>query len=141
MSANRPRLPELRPASARAFREKAAAWYNARPMTVFCRVVLLPPLLLLAGAAAAAQPGESAAARANHCVGCHDIPGYRSVFPDVYPVPKIIGQSAKYIETALRAYRDGTRNHPSMSGIAAQLSDDDIRDLAEWYANGAGGEK
>ncbi|MGI9298317.1 MAG: c-type cytochrome [Gammaproteobacteria bacterium] len=106
-------------------------------MTVFCRVFLPLLLSLPAGVAAAAQPGESAAAKANHCVGCHNIPGYRSVFPEVYPVPKIIGQSAKYIETALRAYRDGTRTHPSMTGIAAQLSDEDIRVLAEWYAGGA----
>ncbi|MGI9306133.1 MAG: c-type cytochrome [Gammaproteobacteria bacterium] len=83
------------------------------------------------------QPGESAAAKSNHCVGCHNIPGYRSVFPAVYPVPKIIGQSAPYIEAALRAYRDGVRTHPSMSAIAAQLSDEDIKELAEWYAGGA----
>lgn len=104
-----------------------------------CRI--LPLLLSAAGVSAnAEQPGGSAAAKANHCVGCHDIPGYRSVFPDVYPVPKIIGQSAKYIETALKAYRDGTRSHPSMTGIAAQLSDEDITALAEWYANGTDGE-
>lgn len=92
-------------------------------------------------AARAEQPGESAGSKANHCVGCHDIEGYRSVFPVVYPVPKIIGQSAAYIETALRAYRDGTRTHPSMTGIAAQLSDADIKLLAEWYASGRGDEK
>ena len=98
---------------------------------------LLAAFLLAGGAAADSQPGESAAAKSNHCVGCHDIPGYRSVFPKVYPVPKIIGQSAAYIEYALRAYRSGVRKHPSMSGIAAQLSDEDIRVLAEWYSNGA----
>ena len=95
-------------------------------------------LAALAPAANAVQPGDDAAAKANHCVGCHDIPGYRSVFPDVYPVPKIIGQSAPYIEKALRDYRSGVRTHPSMTGIAVQLSDEDIKLLAEWYANGAG---
>ena len=127
-------LPPPRPDAAR--RSPPAAWYNRQKMRIVCRALFLF-LLLPAGAAFAAQPGESAAAKANHCVGCHDIPGYRSVFPDVYPVPKIIGQSAKYIETALRAYRDGTRTHPSMTGIAAQLSDGDIEALAEWYAGGA----
>lgn len=96
--------------------------------------------LALAGAAAAEQPGSSAASKANHCVGCHDIEGYRSVFPDVYPVPKIGGQTKEYIARALRAYRDGTRDHPSMTGIAAQLSDDDINLLSEWYANKGGDE-
>ena len=93
---------------------------------------------MFAPAVNAAQPGNDAAAKANHCVGCHDIPGYRSVFPEVYPVPKIIGQSALYIEKALIDYRSGVRKHPSMTGIAAQLSDEDIKLLAEWYANGAG---
>lgn len=97
--------------------------------------------LLAAAATAAAyadsQPGNSPAAKSNHCVGCHDIPGYRSVFPDVYPVPKIIGQNAAYIENALRDYRSGKRTHPSMSGIAAQLSDQDIKELAQWYSTGA----
>ena len=116
----------------------AAAWYTSLPMMFFRRLVLLP--LLLSAAAFAEQPGDSAAAKANHCVGCHDIPGYRSVFPEVYPVPKIIGQNAAFIETALRAYRDGTRKHPSMTGIAAQLSDEDIKLLADWYAAGGDGE-
>ncbi len=104
---------------------------------VAARCALLSAAVALAGGAAAEQPGESAAAKSNHCVGCHNIPGYRSVFPKVYPVPKIIGQSAPYIESALRAYRSGVRKHPSMSGIAAQLSDEDIKALAEWYAGGA----
>lgn len=124
--------PSPRPVAAR--RRK---WYTLLSMLVLRRLLILP-LLLLSAMADAAQPGDSPAAKANQCIGCHDIPGYRSVFPDVYPVPKIIGQSAEYIETALRAYRGGTRTHPSMNGIAAQLSDDDIKTLAEWYAGGAG---
>lgn len=85
----------------------------------------------------AQQPGESAAAKANHCIGCHQIPGLRSVFPAVYPVPKIIGQSEDYLIAALEAYRAGIREHPSMQAIAAQLSDDDIAELAKFYAGGA----
>jgi cytochrome c553 len=98
----------------------------------FC--LALPLALFFAQPAVAAEPGASPAAKANQCVGCHEIPGYRSVFPAVYPTPKIMGQSAAYIQTALKAYRDGTRDHPSMTGIAATLSDEDIRVLAEYYA-------
>ena len=87
-------------------------------------------------AAVAEQPGRSGAAKANQCIGCHQIPGYKSVFPQVYPVPKIINQSASYIEYSLKAYRSGERTHPSMSSIAAQLSDEDIKLLAEFYAGG-----
>lgn len=90
--------------------------------------------LALCAAAPAQTPGESAAAKANQCVGCHQIPGYRSVFPEVYPVPKIIGQTPEYIQYALEAYRSGARYHPSMNGIAAQLTDEDIRELAQFYS-------
>ena len=101
------------------------------------KYALIVLVLCSSASAQEGQPGASAAAKSNHCVGCHNIPGYRSVFPDVYPVPKIIGQSTLYIETVLRAYRSGVRKHPSMNGIAAQLSDDDIKELAKWYAEGA----
>ena len=68
------------------------------------------------------------------CVGCHGIPGYKATFPEVYLVPMIGGQSAKYIESALNAYKKGDRKHPSMRGIAAGLSDQDIADVAAYYA-------
>lgn len=109
-------------------------------MKIFLRFAAIGAACAVTGAVAAepaGQPGKSAVAKAAHCVGCHDIPGYRSVYPEVYPVPKIIGQSAAYLEKALRAYRDGTRKHPSMTGIAAQLSDEDIKILAAHYASGA----
>ena len=69
------------------------------------------------------------------CIGCHGIPDYKTAFPVVYRVPKIAGQSAKYLEAALQAYRSGERSHPSMKGIAMSLSDQDIADLAAYYAN------
>jgi cytochrome c553 len=68
------------------------------------------------------------------CIGCHGIPGYKSTFPDVYQVPKLGGQSAKYLENALLAYKKGDRAHPTMDGIAKSLSDQDIADLAAYYA-------
>lgn len=68
------------------------------------------------------------------CIGCHAIPGYKAVFPEVYQVPMIGGQSASYIENALKAYRKGDRKHPSMRGIAGSLSDQDIADLAAYYS-------
>ena len=68
------------------------------------------------------------------CIGCHGIPGYKASFPEVYQVPMIGGQSAKYIESALHAYKKGDRKHPSMRGIAASLSDQDIADVAAYYS-------
>jgi cytochrome c553 len=70
------------------------------------------------------------------CEGCHGIPGYKTAYPQVYQVPKLGGQSAVYLANALNAYKAGQRNHPSMRGIAASLSDKDIADLAAYYSAG-----
>ena len=68
------------------------------------------------------------------CEGCHGIPGYRTAYPEVYHVPKLGGQHAAYIAKALQDYKAGNRSHPSMRGIAAGLSDQDIADLAAYYS-------
>ncbi len=68
------------------------------------------------------------------CIGCHGISGYQASFPEVYRVPMISGQNAKYISNALVAYRGGERKHPTMKGIAASLTDQDIADISAYYA-------
>jgi cytochrome c553 len=70
------------------------------------------------------------------CQGCHGVPGFRTAYPEVYSVPKIGGQNAAYLVSALKAYRSGDRSHPTMVAIAASLSDQDIADLAAFYAQG-----
>jgi len=67
------------------------------------------------------------------CIGCHGIKGYQASFPEVYRVPMISGQNAKYIASALNAYKKGDRKHPTMRGIANSLSDQDIADVAAYY--------
>ena len=91
----------------------------------------------LAQQAAPAGDPKEAHKKIAMCEGCHGIPGYRTAYPEVYKVPKLGGQSAPYLASALNAYKSGQRNHPSMRGIAAGLSDKDIADLAAYYA-GAG---
>ena len=78
-----------------------------------------------------AQAGQSKNAM---CIGCHGIKGYQASFPEVYKVPMISGQTAKYIAAALTAYKQGDRRHPTMRGIAANLSEQDIADLAAYYS-------
>jgi cytochrome c553 len=87
-------------------------------------------------AAGADITGDAGAGRAKSsmCAGCHNIPGYKTAFPAVYNVPKIDGQHAAYIVSALRAYKSGERRHPSMRAIAAGLSDQDMTDLAAFYS-------
>jgi len=97
-------------------------------------------LLVLAGVVNAAAAADivgnpkAAVAKVEQCIGCHGIPGYKATFPEVYRVPMIAGQSAKYLESALIAYKKGDRKHPTMRGIAASLSDQDIADVSAYYA-------
>ena len=101
------------------------------------KLFVLIALASLAQISAAADVKGDATAAKNKvamCVGCHGIPGYKASFPEVYRVPMLGGQSEKYIVAALNAYKKGERNHPSMVGIAAGLSDQDIADVAAYYA-------
>jgi cytochrome c553 len=105
------------------------------------RKILLAVMVLSAMPVLAQQPavvGDPAEAHKKiaMCEGCHGIPGYRTAYPEVYPVPKLGGQSAAYIANALNAYKSGQRKHPSMRGIAASLTDKDIADLAAYYEKG-----
>ena len=77
------------------------------------------------------KAGQSKAAM---CIGCHGIIGYQASFPEIYKAPMISGQSAKYISNALLAYQKDERKHPTMKAIAASLSEQDMADLAAYYA-------
>ena len=68
------------------------------------------------------------------CIGCHGIKGYQASFPEVYRVPMISGQNAKYMASSLNAYKKGDRKHPTMRGIATSLTDQDIADISAYYA-------
>ena len=67
------------------------------------------------------------------CLGCHGIDGYRNAYPD-YSVPKLEGQNAEYLSSALHDYRKGDRSHLTMHSQASELSDQDIADIAVFFA-------
>lgn len=96
-------------------------------------------LIALAGAAQAAGDPKAGQLKNSMCAGCHGIPGWRTAYPSVYSVPLLGGQHADYIVAALKAYKSGERKHPSMTGIAASLSDQDMEDLAAYYASSYSG--
>ncbi len=100
------------------------------------KLLLAAPLLSVSALTALPAQAQDAAAgekKAAMCIGCHGIPRYQSSFPEVYKVPLISGQSAKYIATALAAYQKGERKHPTMRAIAASLSEQDMADLGAFY--------
>jgi cytochrome c553 len=108
-------------------------------MTKSTLLAVLAASTLAGGAHAQAPAGDAArgAQKVQMCQGCHGIEGWRTAFPEVYAVPRIAGQHPQYFVSALKAYRSGDRSHPSMRGIAATLSDQDMADLAAYYATPA----
>lgn len=69
------------------------------------------------------------------CVDCHGAEGNAPI--DV-TYPKLGGQYGDYIAHALQAYRAGNRQHALMTPQAAQLSDQDISDLAAYFGSRGG---
>lgn len=96
-------------------------------------------LLTVAVPVQAAGDPQAGRQKNSMCAGCHGIPGWRTAYPAVYSVPKLGGQHAEYIVAALQAYKSGERSHPSMAGIAGSLSDQDMEDLAAYYASSYSG--
>ena len=87
-------------------------------------------LLLLSGAATAADV-DAGKAKAAVCAACHGANGI-SVIPDY---PNLAGQKVKYLQSAIKAYRDGERKNPIMSPMAAGLTDTDVANIAAYFAS------
>ncbi|MEL7516069.1 MAG: c-type cytochrome [Pseudomonadota bacterium] len=86
--------------------------------------------LMLAGTVALAQDRGAGRKAAGMCRTCHGLDGYAKI-----PIaPHIGGEPAAYIEAQLRAFRSGERQHEMMTVVARSLSDEQIVDLAAWYA-------
>ena len=92
---------------------------------------LAAAMLCLAATAVAGGNPVAGEQKSQTCQACHGADG-RGADPS-YPV--LAGQHASYLAQALTDYRDGRRKNPVMGGFAAQLSDQDIEDLAAWYAS------
>lgn len=67
------------------------------------------------------------------CLGCHGIEGYKNAYP-MYSVPKLEGQHPEYLIAALQGYRSGDRAHLTMHSQASELSDQDMADIAAYFA-------
>lgn len=97
-------------------------------------VVLLVAVSMISISAHAAGDPEAGKIKSYTCTGCHGIPGYKNVYP-TFHVPKIGGQNVAYLESALKAYRAGERDHSTMVLQAESLSDEDIADIAAYFAS------
>ena len=105
---------------------------NVRPLpglTALVAVVGLGTALLADRGHTQGSP-EAGAGKAAVCVACHGMNG-NSVNPEW---PSLAGQQARYSARQLKLFRDGKRADPLMSPMATPLTDEDIADLAAYYA-------
>ncbi len=91
-------------------------------------------LALLSSQAMAAGDIENGQKIAYTCTGCHGIPFYKNPYPN-YHVPRLGGQNEAYLVSALKAYRSGDRKHSTMQAQAGSLTDQDIADIAAYFAS------
>ena len=74
--------------------------------------------------------GAAAPAKAQVCVACHG-PGGRSIIPTN---PILAGQTSRYLYLQLRDFQEGRRSDPQMDPIVKDLSRDDMREIASYFA-------
>lgn len=91
-------------------------------------------VLYSAGSAMATGNPATGKEKAYTCLGCHGVKHYVNTYP-TYHVPRIAGQHEAYLVAALQAYRAQTRQHPTMQANANLLTDQDIADIAAWFAS------
>ncbi len=101
---------------------------NVRLMLALTLGFVFAPSSLLAGDPQAGQE------KAKLCEACHGMDG-KSILPEY---PNLAGQHEDYLVKALKDYRSGARTNAIMAGFAATLNDQDIEDLAAWYASQEG---
>ena len=92
--------------------------------------IFLLPGLVLVGVGANANDGGKA--KAMPCTACHGVDGNSTLNPEW---PNLAGQHQHYLVTQLRAFKSGVRKNPNMSGMVATLADEDMAEIADFFAN------
>lgn len=96
-------------------------------------LMIMAAAALLLAASAARADGDVAAGKdkAQACAGCHGANGVSD--SDQFPI--LAGQYKDYLIQALHEYKNGGRTNPIMTGMAGGLSEEDIKDLAEYFSS------
>ncbi|MFN2348005.1 MAG: cytochrome c [Thioalkalivibrio sp.] len=90
---------------------------------------LVLPLALMATQVMAGDP-RAGEAKAQACIACHGADGNSTTTA----FPRIGGQYESFLLRTLRGYKSGERQNAIMAGTVAGLSDQDLQDLAAYYA-------
>jgi cytochrome c553 len=99
-------------------------------MRLWVGVVMFVAGAVLTATAQAQGSAEAGATKAAVCLACHGLNGNSTSGE----WPSLAGQNANYVAEQLRLFRTGKRNNPVMMPLAMGLSDEDIADLAAYYA-------
>jgi len=94
------------------------------------RTVIVSVALAAWAAAAGAQDIEAGGKKAEVCAACHGPNGYSTLTQ----FPILAGQTARYIYLQLKDFKEGPRKEPQMEPFAANLSREDMLDLAAFFA-------
>ncbi|MGC1954757.1 MAG: cytochrome c [Gammaproteobacteria bacterium] len=100
-------------------------------MKTTLRLAAVGMLVGFVGTVAAAGDPAAGEQKANACAGCHGKTGISSSPQN----PNIAGQHEQALYDSMIAYKEGKRDHPAMKAFIAPLSDQDIADLAAFYAS------
>lgn len=96
------------------------------------KIAVLSLSILTAGPAFAAGDATAGRDKAFTCMGCHAVKSYTNAYPTYY-VPKLGGQHAAYLVSALQGYKNGQRDHATMRAQASNLSEQDMEDIAAYF--------
>lgn len=116
-------------------RQSTPKLFQNMKKSILTLVISFAPAFAFAQAPAAkGDPVAGKIKAAAICSGCHGIVGTKTAYPEVYLVPKIGGQNADYLVSALKAYRSGERYNQTMQGLASALKESELVDIAAYYA-------
>ena len=101
-----------------------------RDRTGLAIVCACAAIAVAAAQAAAAGDAKAGRQKALQCQTCHGLDG-QAKLPEA---PNLAGQTQIYLVKALKDYRSGARRNDMMSVIARSLSDQDVDNLAAYYA-------
>ena len=95
------------------------------------RIILAALSAFLMASSASAGDIATGKKKSLACAGCHGADGI-SVVPTY---PNLAGQKEQYLVLTLKGFRDGTRKNAVMNPMAKPLTDEDIENLAAYYAS------
>ncbi|MDH3712302.1 MAG: cytochrome c [Gammaproteobacteria bacterium] len=103
-------------------------------MRLILTVLFSIALGMTAATVSAAGDADKGKEKSAVCASCHGVDGNSTIPAN----PRLAGQHASYLLQALHDYKSGARKNPIMAGFAGTLSEEDMQDLAAYFASQSG---